>query len=61
LPAQIDGGPKALVGVGRRHAHVGDHDVRCRRGHGRHELVGGAEGGHDLVAVLGQDAAEPFP
>jgi hypothetical protein len=58
-PAQLDSGPKPLIGMGRRHADVRDHHVgvmlvgRCQQG--------GAVGdrGAHLVALVFQQPGQP--
>src|SRR4051794_34726048 len=48
--ADVDRGAQAVVGVGRRHAHVGDRDVRLVGAHLADEVLGVARLGDDVEA-----------
>lgn len=47
--------PHSLVGVGRRHPHVGDDQLGPVLDDGRHQLAAVADRGDDLEPVLAQD------
>ena len=53
-------GVQALVGVGRRHAHVGDHDVGAVVGDGGGKRRGITDSGDHLVAKAGDQRHEPL-
>ena len=59
--AQLDRGAQALVGVGRRHPDVGDHDVRTVLGDGGEQLLGVRDGGEHLVPLVLQQLDQSGP
>ena len=58
--AQVPRGAQAFVGERRRHADVDDRRVRAVRGGGAQELLGAADLGDDVEAVVGEQAPEPL-
>jgi hypothetical protein len=60
--AKLRRDPDALVGAGRRHAYVGEHDIRLLLLHRIPERLGVAALAHDLdVILLGEDARDALP
>jgi len=53
-------GPQSLVGERRRHPHVHHAGIRLAPGDGPQESLGVADGGDDLVPLVGQQPGEPF-
>ena len=53
-------GACSLVGEGGRHPHVDDDEVRLVLGDGVQQPVCVREGGHDLVAAVGEEPRKPF-
>src|ERR1019366_6892028 len=51
-------GPEALVGEGRRHAHVDHHDVGALRIHGAEKALRAAWGGDHVVARVDEQPGE---
>lgn len=50
--AGLDGGPDPLVGEGRRHPHIQDHQVGPVLAKRRQEGVGGPDRGHRTLTAL---------
>src|SRR5262249_8983779 len=59
--AEFDGGAQSLVGVGGRHADVGDDDVGTALDDGRLEGGGVGDGGRHLVALVLQQLHQAGP
>ncbi len=54
-------GPEALVGEGRRHAHVDHGEVGALAVDGLDQGVAVAHRGHDLLAGVDEQAGQPGP